>query len=300
MSLLLLNILKNRSLIFKIIVVFGFGFLIGLLSFIFISKTSNKNILPDGTMTVEASGKTEWLYFDNHELDVNEFGTPEQPKGEDIIPVENRRVNKNETAYTTLNDTIIFSRSRDIVSGSIFVKVTDLTAIDQDISNDKAEMEATFSGPNGSNFKIVLNKLFPGKIPTQTFGGVGSNSLIHGHTGVGINKIFSEFAYIFFYGLGDIYRDGQLINKDMFVYFAVSQRSRALNEDFLEGRYNVSNPMGKLIVHLVVFPRTLTDDGTLVDVPFSTGVIGKDGKDQEFFHINYLENIIVKGNKFIK
>lgn len=252
-----------------------------------------KDSLP---VTVSASGKAEWFYHDNTILTKDKFGTPLDPAGTDIVPLENRKISEDQKSYTHLHDGMIFSFVRTMVTGSIILEAIDLTPFDMKESKDLAVAEANFQGPDGENFKVVLKRLIPPQSIIQAFGGVGVNHLIHGHSGLGNDGLFSEFAYVVIFGFADIYREEELIAEDRFLYIAASERARVLNEDVRSGNYNVSRPTGNLIIHLVVLPY----DSFFEDAPVPTGVIGPDGSEQNFFHVNFLENIEISGNRFFR
>lgn len=297
--------MKNKFLFFQILVL-----LIALVTIGFFvlediklinDDIADKDILPIGTSIARASGQAHWLYMDDHGLSEEEFGTPQDPKGLDAVPLENRKVDESGAHYSGLKDGMIFSRDRANVSGSIEVKVKDVTAVDMNESLDEATATANFSGPNGESFKVILHDVRSKENGNmQTFGGVGLNSLIHGHSGSGVTKLFSEFAYVVVFGSGDIYRDDKLIAENVFIYIAASQRARVLREDAVLGHYNYSDPLGKLILHLVILPQKISANGTFEFFPIPTGVIDQNGQEQVFFHINYLENISIEGNQFIK
>lgn len=251
------------------------------------------------TMRVSASGTAEWLYQDTHTedhgLEPEKFGTPQNPKGLDLTPLVNRNVSKDGTRFTSLKDGMVFSTDRTNVPASIDIAATDLTPLDSEETWDTAKVEAHFEGPDGGKFKVVLTHLAPGHLPIQTFGGVGFNHLIHGETGLGTEHLVGVFAYEVIQGFVDVYRDDKLISSGNYGYFATSQTTNALNQDKKSGRYDQAKPLGKLIVHLVVLPYN--EQGEYA--PVHTGVTGPDGKEQVFFHVNYGENIVVSGNRFL-
>lgn len=251
--------------------------------------------------SAQAHGSADWLYQDTHTedhgLSVEEFGTPQRPKGLDVVPLANRNVSEDGTRFTSLKDGQVFSLDRTMVEGSIRLSATDLTPVDQTVSWDSADMEATFVGPDGAQFRIVLTRLTPPDLYIQTFGGVAFNHYIHGETGVGTTALFPEYAYGIINGFSDVYRNDELIAEDRYTYVAVSQRARTLNTDKNTDHYDLDEPLGKLLIHLVVLPKTQSkENGGYAPIP--TGIIGPDGKEQEFFHVNFSENIEVFGNRF--
>lgn len=258
--------------------------------------------LDERTVRVFSTGKAEWLYQDTHgednPLPVERFGTPAKPLGLDIIPLANRVISRDGMKFAGLKESVSFSLDRTMVdNATIVLDATDVTPLDARVSWDRAHMEATFDGPSGEKFKVILKRLAPGHLNQQTFGGVMFNHLIHGETGVGTDRIPAVFAYESVKGFVDVYRDGALVVSDVFAYIATSHNApNVLNSHKEEGLYDVDKPMDKrLIIHLVVHPYTETYEYRKIP----TGVIGPDGKEQDFFHINYDQNVVVTGNRFL-
>ena len=227
-----------------------------------------------GQVFVTANGAAVWLYQDSHNehhtLPVEKFGTPSSPKGLDIVPLTNRAFEDESSHYTGLHDGQVFSLDRTMVSGSITIQARDVTPLDTVTSLDTARVYASFSGPNNEHFEVRLVRLAPGTLQTQTFGGVAFNHFIHEGTGLGTDKLFTEFAYVWIHGFGDVYRNGVQISEDNYIYIGVSQRAHALSKDKVEGRYNYENPLGKLLVHFVVLPYSEKYGYN----PIPTGVFG--------------------------
>lgn len=259
---------------------------------------------PDGqTVSVRAEGETEWMYQDTHSesnpLDPERFGTPKDPKGLEILPLTNRVISRDGTTYTGLKDGQIFSLDRTMVTGNVHFSGTDRTPLDSIDSKDSAEAEATFTGPDGAEFRVILRKLAPPSIELQTFGGVAINQPVHATTGFGTDKLYTEYAYILIQGFADVYRNGELIVKDNYLWVAASRRAQSISNDIKKaGLYNPEQPMADMIIHLVLLPHQLLPDGSYAHEPIPTGVIGLDGKEQGFFHINYRKNITMEGSRF--
>ncbi len=293
----MLRIFKSRTYFFLFC---GFALLVVLFGVVLVYQ---RLALDERTMRASSIGVAEWLYQDTHgednPLPVEKFGTPAKPLGLDIIPIANRVVSKDGTRFAGLKESVSFSLERTMsMNAHIALEATDLTPLDSRQSWDKAHMETTFDGPSGEKFKVVLKRLAPGNLNQQTFGGVMFNHLIHGETGVGTDRIPAVFAYQSIKGFVDVYKDGELIAEDVFGYIATSHNApNVLNPHKEAGLYNVDQPMAeRLIIHMVVHPYTETYEYRRIP----TGVIGPDGKEQDFFHINFDENVVVSGNRFLK
>lgn len=250
---------------------------------------------PSGEMTASASGTAIWQLPDKRTLNPEIFGTPQNPLNIDLLPLAARDTNVAGTAYTTLKKPAMFSNNFKKVNGSIKVTVEDLTALDTPRSKDRATVEADFEGPNGEQFRIVLQKLISVGSDHPFFGGVGTNILMHGSTGIGTPLVAREFSYITLWGIGDLYKDGELIDSGRIVHVMVSERTRDTN---FKAGFGVAQP-DKLEIHLALPPKKGSPAGH-IDSPVPTGVILPNGAEQPFMHVNFYGNIKVAGNQFIQ
>ena len=246
-------------------------------------------------MSATADGIAIWQFPDKRALDPELFGTPQSPINVDLLPIAMRETNAEGTAYTTIKEPSMFSNKIKETTGSITLSIEDLTAKDGANSKDKAEMEANFKGPNGEDFKVVLKKLIPVGPEHTFFGGVGTNVLMHGATGIGTPLVVEEFSYITLWGLGEFYIDGKLVDENRIIHVMVSERTR--DENF-KLSFGVAQP-DNLEIHLAMPPKKGSPDGP-VDSPLPTGVILPNGNEQPFIHTNFYGNIELVGNTFVK
>ncbi len=256
---------------------------------------SAKNIAAASEMSASADGLALWQFPDKRALDPEIFGTPQNPLNIDLFPLGKRDINSAGTAYTTIKEPAMFSNKIKQTTGSITISVSDLTTKDGPNSKDKAEMEANFKGPNGEDFRVVLKKLITKGGEHQMFGGVGTNVLMHGSSGIGTPLVAEEFSYLTLWGTGDFYKDGELVDENRIIHIMVSERTR--DDDFKIG-FGVANPE-KLEIHLAMPPKKGTPSGP-VDSPLKTGVILPNGAEQPFIHTNFYGNIELKGNQFVQ
>ncbi len=258
-------------------------------------NSANSKNITSSKMTVKADGLAIWQFPDKKALDPKIFGTPQNPLNIDLLPLAMRDVNNNGTAYTTTKKPVPFSNKFKKTSGSITISVEDLTAKDSKKSKDTAKMEANFKGPNGENFKVVLNKLIPVGPTHPFFGGVGTNVLMHGATGIGTPLVAEEFSYITLWGVGTLYKNGKLVDRGRIIHMMVSEKTRG--DDFSLG-LGVAKP-DELEIHLIMPPQKGSPTGP-IDSPLPTGVKLPNGVEQPFIHVNFYGNITTTGNRFIK
>jgi hypothetical protein len=247
-----------------------------------------------GVMSASATGVALWQFPDKRELDPALFGTPAAPLNVELLPLDNRATTEDGSAYTTIVKPAMFSNNIKMTTGSFNMQVRDLTAKDGKGSKDEILMEAEFLGPKGRTFRVVVNKVIPKGPDHPFFGGVGTDVLMHGGTGIGTPLVAQEFSYITAWALGDMYIDGELVDKARVVHIMVSERTR--DDDFKLG-FGVANP-DQLEIHLAMPPAKGSPTGPVAS-PVPTGVMLPNGKEQPFIHVNFYGNAKVIGNRFV-
>ncbi|MFT6657778.1 MAG: hypothetical protein ACJAZW_000929 [Maritalea sp.] len=246
-----------------------------------------------GEMTASASGTALWQFPDKRALDPALFGTPDAPTNVELLPLDNRLVSDDGKAFTTIKNPSMFSNNIKMTTGEFKISVADVTAKDGMGSKDTVAMDASFIGPMGRQFRVTMNNIIPKGPDHPFFGGVGTNVLMHGETGIGTPLVAEEFSYITAWGLGDIYIDGEMVDSKRVVHVMVSERTRG--DDYKVG-FGVAKP-DELEIHLAMPPLKGSPTGPVASaVP--TGVTLPNGKEQPFIHVNFYGNASLEGNRF--
>ncbi len=246
-----------------------------------------------GEMSASASGQALWQFPDRKALDPALFGTPDAPLNVELLPLANRLINEDGSAYTTIKNPSMFSNNIKMTTGEFSMDVADLTAKDGMGSQDTVAMEASFVGPMGRDFRVTMNRVIPVGPDHPFYGGVGTDVLMHGGTGIGTPLVAEEFSYITAWGIGDIYIDGELVDEKRVIHVMVSERTR--DDDFQVG-FGVANP-DQLEIHLAMPPLKGSPTGP-VPSPVPTGVTLPNGAEQPFVHVNFYGNATLTGNRF--
>jgi len=247
-----------------------------------------------GVMGASADGVAIWQYPDRRALDPALFGTPDAPLNIDLLPLANRETTADGSAYTTIRNPAMFSNNIEMIEGSFAMQVRDLTAQDSRDSRDEIAMEAEFAAPDGRMIRVVMNRVIPVGPDHPFFGGVGTDVLMHGATGIGTPLVAREFSYITAWGVGDIYVDGEMADSGRVVHVMVSERTR--DADYMSG-FDVAMP-DALEIHLAMPPVRVSPDGPQPS-PVPTGVMLPNGAEQPFIHVNFYGNAEVTGNRFV-
>ena len=244
-------------------------------------------------MVASADGTALWQFPDRRALDPALFGTPAAPLNVELLPLSNRLTTEDGSAYTTIKDPSMFSNNIAMTTGTFNMSVLDVTAKDGMDSQDEVEMDARFVGPNGQNYRVIMNRVIPVGPDHPFFGGVGTNILMHGGTGIGTPLVSEEFSYFTAWGIGDIYIDDVLVDSNRVVHVMVSERTR--DAEFKVG-FGVAEP-DQLEIHLAMPPLKASPDGP-VPSPVPTGVNLPNGAEQPFIHVNFYGNANLEGNQF--
>lgn len=247
-----------------------------------------------GVMGASAQGVAIWQYPDRRALDPALFGTPDAPLNIDLLPLGNRETTADGSAYTTIRNPAMFSNNIEMIQGSFAMQVRDLTARDSPDSRDEIAMEAEFTAPDGRMIRVVMDRVIPVGPDHPFFGGVGTDVLMHGSTGIGTPLVAREFSYITAWGVGDIYVDGEMADQGRVVHVMVSERTR--DAEYMAG-FDVAMP-DALEIHLALPPVRVSPGGPQPS-PVPTGVMLPNGAEQPFIHVNFYGNAEVTGNRFV-
>ncbi|MDW7756047.1 MAG: hypothetical protein SCH68_12890, partial [Brevefilum sp.] len=170
-----------------------------------------------------------WILPGPRELDPNIFGTPELPLGfePDVgVPLEGRLTNEDGTAYTTTAFPTPFSDAFAEIEGSFELSVVDVTANDGMESQDQVSFTASFVGPNGKEYTVKVEKAIPVGPDHPFLGGVGTNFIQHGGTGLGTKLSPEVFSYVAFWGIGEFSIDGEVIASNRVVHGMLTNKVR--------------------------------------------------------------------------
>ena len=201
------------------------------------------------------------------------FGTPDQPAGFEPAPfpmlgvATDMRLVK-DGKYTIIDHACPFS-DWDVKSrGTVKMSVVDATAIDGAYTKDAIDFEAKFELPDGAKYRVVCKKPLAHGGAFPFFGGVVTNHLIHGGAGIAPRALPTTFAYAAFWGAGDVYKDGSLINKGQLIHVWVDENIRGKG-DRMRLDADAGNPSKGLTLHMVIPPYKPTPKG-MVKTPLKT------------------------------
>lgn len=248
----------------------------------------------------EDGGDVRWLLPGTRELDPELFGTPDEPLGfeEGIgVPVEDRNVNENGTAFTNTSVPTAFSNEYEQVNGTFQAHMTDITRVDDPDSNDTAEAEFIFTDPTGENeYRVVLTEIIPVGVDHPFMGGVIVDSYLHGRTGIGTRMVPTTYAYGALWGVGDLYINGELVSDNRLVHIMATEQVRTTDDEF-RLLFDDELPHEGIHTHIVLPDVVVTENGP-VQEPVPTGYMLPDGTEQPFMHVLF-EDTEIQGLEII-
>lgn len=178
--------------------------------------------LSDADLHITYTGRATngiWMHPGVRNLDPAVFGTVANPTGAEFmigVPIYERLDDGNGNWTTTATPTMA-SNVTSQLNDEAFARIwaVDRTPVDLQTftspTQDQLRIDVEFIDPWGRKIEIRSKKPLP-KGPFHEFwGGVGSNQIMHGRTGLGGKMVPQAFAYGISYSLATIYIDGQVL-----------------------------------------------------------------------------------------
>lgn len=246
-------------------------------------------------------GAAFWVFPGPRELDRSVFGTPEQPIGYYPapfplygVPVEMRAVNEAGDAFTQVTQPTAFSDDFSPTTGGFTMGLTDATATDGATTQDQIDFRAEFQSPDGVHTYVVeVRQPLSHGFAFPFFGGVATNLLLHGISGIGTPLMPTEYTYAAFWGVGTISRDGEVVNESHLVHVMVTEPVRGEGYELVTDA-NVPAPNAvptAMTVHLMVPPYEVTGgQPPVAESPVQTDVTVESPQgevQQPFFHVMF-------------
>jgi len=230
----------------------------------------------------QSNGSARFNLPGTRAMDPAIFGTPKHPAGFEPAPFPMlgistgnqpngmpwRLTDESGQRYTIINHFCPFADWYEKTTGTVRMTVVDATAIDGASTNDRIDFEANFELPDGAKYRVVCKKPLAHGGAFPFFGGVVTNHLIHGGSGIAPRALPTTFAYAAFWGMGDVYKDGSLINKGQLIHVWVDENVRG-HGDRMRMDSEAGNPSNGMSLHMVVPPYKPTPKG-MVKTPLRT------------------------------
>jgi len=266
------------------------------------SMLKNPLTILGGPISIELTQESSPVYVglpDYRRLDPKVFGTVDMPRafegtpGITGLPVMAREHEGNN--FTKMKMLSPFGDKHIILTdGTIDIKATDKTATDAATSEDEVMLTASWKDKAGNTYSIKAGKVISRGLEYPTFGGVVTNHILHGFSGVGTPLMPSEFTYFAFWAIGDIYMNGKVVDKMRIVHGMLTEYVRTKGYKLA---FDDEVTPTALQFHLMVPPfKPNMKTMAFEHVPVKTGFKLPNGMELPFWHVMF-ENVEVKGER---
>jgi hypothetical protein len=248
----------------------------------------------------QQAGDVRWILPGPRRLDPKVFGTPAAPLGfePDVgVPLAARLISADGTVYTTTAMPTPFSDNARVISGEYQLDAVDNTLVDDPASADELDYAATVTSPAGDTIEIVVSQILPVGVDHAVFGGVGTNMIHHGMTGIGTKMQPTQPTVAAFWGIGTISVNGAVDperGENRLVHSMITCHVRDENYHLV---FDDGVDCSRIHTHLMLpnVQVVMGSSGNYEEVisPVPTGFILPNSMEQPFLHVMF-ENIQVR------
>jgi len=234
------------------------------------------------------------------ELDSDVFGTPEMPlaftgtPGITGVPVPFRETSGGQ--FTRLDRPTPFgNKSVTMGNGRMMLKATDATATDAATTQDEVKFKASWEDKQGNTYSVrCCEMLASAGAEFPTFGGVVTNHILHGFSGIGTPLFPSAYTYAAFWGMGAVLKNGEVVDKPRLVHGMLTEYART--EGYELAKDSEVTP-GRRHFHLMVAPfMPVQGEHKFEHVNVSTGFQLPNGKELPFWHVMF-QNLDIQSQR---
>lgn len=179
--------------------------------------------------------------------------------------------------------------------GKLGIEAVDATATDAAVTSDKVKFHASWKDAKGNTYAVkCCVKLASHGLEFPTFGGVATNVILHGNSGIGTPLMPTEFTYFAFWGFGEIDMNGKTLDKPRLIHGMLTEYVR-------EQGYKLAGDRGltpeRLQFHLMIAPfKPDPKHGVFTKAPVHTGFVLPNGKEMPFWHVMF-ENLKLESHR---
>lgn len=234
------------------------------------------------------------------QLDSSVFGTPDMPRafagtpGINGLPPGARGVENGE--YTEMKSPSPFGNKNVVMAnGTLNIEAIDATAADAANSKDEVQFQASWEDESGNTYEVrCCDMLATHGVEYPTFGGVVTNTIMHGSSRIGTALMPTEYAYFAFWGMGEVLKNGEVQQKPRLVHGMLTEYVR---KEGYELAFDDEVTPGRKHFHLMVPPMMPEpEEGEFVHNNVQTGFELPNGKELPFWHVMF-ENLEIDASR---
>ncbi|MDX1623659.1 MAG: hypothetical protein R3199_06730 [Gemmatimonadota bacterium] len=247
-----------------------------------------------GPVTVEVSQEGGGVFVAlpaKRSLDDDVFGVPDLPRawggtpGINGVPPGAREVTDGKFGQMK-NPTPFGDESMGMTAVRLRLTATDATATDASSTNDRVRFEASWSDGEENTYTVrCCEQLAARGVEYPTFGGVVTNHVLHGFSRIGTALMPTEFAYVAFWGMGQVMKNGEVVAAPRLVHGMVTEYVRG--EGYTLVHDSGVDPTQKHF-HLMVPPMMPDREaGRFHHEDLPTGFTLPNGEELPFWHVMF-------------
>ncbi len=238
----------------------------------------------------------------NREIDSNVLGTPEMPlaftgtPGITGVPPAPAFRGVENGEYTTIQRKTPFGDEHIVLpNGTMTLQAVDRTATDAATTQDEVQFQASWEDESGNTYEVrCCEMLAAAGVEFPTFGGVVTNHLLHGFSGVGTPLMPTEFTYAAFWGMGEVRKNGEVTDKPRIVHGMLTEYVRTEGYELAS---DAEVTPTRRHFHLMVAPfMPVQGEHKFEHQNVSTGFMLPNGMELPFWHVMF-ENLDINSSR---
>jgi hypothetical protein len=180
----------------------------------------------------QESGGVFVILPSKRKLDPHVFNNPQAPRaiagtpGINGLPPAARGVKNGK--YTKMKKPSPFGDKNIVMgNGKLNIEALDATAADAQKTDDKVKFKASWQDKKGNTYEVrCCGMLAAHGVEYPTFGGVVTNTIMHGSSRIGTALMPTEYTYFAFWGMGEIRKNGEVLDKPRLVHGMLTEYVR--------------------------------------------------------------------------
>lgn len=248
----------------------------------------------------QKSGGVFVILPSKRKLDPHVFGTPEVPRalagtaGINGLPPAARGVSNGQ--YTEMKKPSPFGDKNIVMAnGKLNIEALDATAADAAETEDKVKFMASWDDSDGNTYEVRCCAMLASHgVEYPTFGGVVTNTILHGSSRIGTALMPTEYTYFAFWGMGEIRKNDDVLDKPRLIHGMLTEYVR---KEGYELAFDNEVTPGRKHFHLMVPPMMpQMEEGNFVHKNVETGFELENGMQLPFWHVMF-ENLEINSSR---
>jgi len=182
-----------------------------------------------------------------------------------------------------------------MANGKLNIEALDATAADASETGDEVQFMASWEDQEGNTYEVrCCGMLATHGVEFPTFGGVVTNTILHGSTRIGTALMPTEYTYFAFWGMGQVRKNGEVTDQPRLIHGMLTEYVR---KEGYELAFDDEVTPGRKHFHLMVPPMMpQMEEGKFVHKDVATGFELPNGMELPFWHVMF-ENLEINASR---